>query len=68
MAPQQGSSPIAPHTHDLLKENRSNVPRDVPPRDEYNPSDGRSGTRDDADAAQGDEEAGNEPDTERPLP
>jgi hypothetical protein len=46
MATQQGSNPIAPHTHDLLKENRSNVPRDVSPRDESNPSDGRAGTRD----------------------
>jgi hypothetical protein len=46
MATQQGSNPIPPHTHDLLKESRSKVPRDVPPRDESNPGDGRAGTRD----------------------
>lgn len=46
MAPQQGSSPLAPHTVDRLKEDRHDVPRDVPPRDEYNPSDGRLGSRD----------------------
>jgi hypothetical protein len=58
MAPQQGSNPIAPHTDDLLKKSRSDVPRDVPPRDEYNPSDGRSGTRDE-------EEEAEEPDDKR---
>ncbi|ANN75730.1 hypothetical protein [Bordetella flabilis] len=68
MAPQQGSNPIAPHTHDLLKENRSDVPRDVPPRDEYNPSDGRSGSRDEADAAEGEEGTRADKDNERPLP
>ncbi|ARP84797.1 hypothetical protein [Bordetella genomosp. 9] len=52
MAPQQGSNPIPQHTDDLLKEDRSNTPRDVPPRDEYNPSDGRSGTRDSDDLEQ----------------
>jgi hypothetical protein len=46
MGTQQGNNPVSPHTADRLKENRHDVPRDVPPRDEYNPNDGRSGTRD----------------------
>jgi hypothetical protein len=46
MGMQQGSNPMAPHTNDRLKHDRSDVPRDVPPKDEYNPSDGRSGSRD----------------------
>ena len=46
MAPQQGSNPMAPHIVDRMKEDRHDVPRNVPPRDEYNPSDGHTGSRD----------------------
>ncbi|OZI66842.1 hypothetical protein [Bordetella genomosp. 11] len=54
MAPQQGSNPMAPHTVDRIKGDRHDVPRDVPPRDEYNPSDGRLGSRDTEDESEED--------------
>lgn len=54
MATQQGSNPVARHTADRIKEDRHDVPRDVPPRDEHNPNDGRSGTRDEGDEDQED--------------
>ncbi|CAM3824050.1 hypothetical protein [Bordetella bronchialis] len=49
MAPQQGGNPMAPHIVDKLKEDRHQIPRDAPPRDEYNPSDGHTGSRDEGD-------------------
>lgn len=57
MAPQQGSNPMAPHTVDRIKQDRHDVPRDVPPRDEENRSDGRLGSRDADDELQDDDSA-----------